>query len=287
MSFDQPRIVHTQKSPDKTVKFLIELRDGRRVESVLIPFQKKYTLCLSSQVGCAMGCSFCFTGKQGFHRHLKTEEIIGQFLGVQHWLSEHRPDDNFISNLVYMGQGEPLHNFEAVRDSAKIFISQHGLSVADHKITVSTAGFLPGLERWKAEMPSVNVALSLHSPRSEVRSELIPLNRKYPISDILNVIREIPQGKKRFATFEYLLIDGLNDSLEDAHRTGQLLKGHKAFINLIPFNPFPGSHYKRPSMEKMKAFKQGLERYGFPVTLRTTKGDEIFAACGQLNTLAV
>jgi len=284
LKFDLPEMSFVSQSHDKTVKFLFKLHDGRTVESVLIPFQQKYTLCLSSQVGCGMNCAFCYTGKQGFTRHLATEEIIGQFLQAKQWLTQNRPGDDRVLNIVFMGQGEPLHNFDAVKKAVEIFLSQYGLSLACHKITVSTSGYLPGLERWKNEMPNVNVALSLHSPFTEKRNELIPINRKYPLADVVKVIESIPEGEKRFATYEYLIIDGFNDTAVDAEATGRLLEGGKAFVNLIPFNPFPGSVYKRPSREKVEAFRDVLEKFNVPVTIRTTKGDEILAACGQLNT---
>jgi 23S rRNA (adenine2503-C2)-methyltransferase len=285
-NFELPQIDFVQESKDKTVKFLFKLQDGFKVETVLIPFQNKYTICLSSQVGCAMNCAFCFTGTQGFTRHLKTEEIIGQFLEAQRWLSANRPDDDRILNIVYMGQGEPLHNFDSVKKSAEIFLSQHGLSLASHKITISTSGYLPGLERWKNEMPDVNIALSLHSPFTEKRNQLIPINRKYPLEKVLQFVEEIPKGDKRFVTYEYLLIKDFNDSEADAHATGNLLKGKKAYINLIPFNPFPDSKFERPSMEQVHAFKAFLDPYQIPTLIRATKGDDILAACGQLNTKA-
>ena len=207
--FDLPKIYEIKQATDKTVKFLIQLKDGLNVESVLIPFQGKYTLCLSSQVGCAMNCSFCFTGTQGFSRNLSCEEIIGQFLAAQTWLNENRPQDNRILNVVFMGQGEPLHNFDAVRKTAEILISQHGLSLAPYKITLSTSGYLPGLKRWLDEMPNINIALSLHSPFDDQRSELIPINRKYPLETILEWVNAIPKGDKRFVTYEYLVIKDL------------------------------------------------------------------------------
>lgn len=282
--FELPQIDDVFCSDDKTVKFLFKLSDGQRVESVLIPFQRKYTLCLSSQVGCAMKCSFCFTGTQGLTRHLRTEEIIGQFLGAQEWLSENRPQEDRILNLVFMGQGEPLHNFEAIKTSCEIFLSQYGLSLGRNKITVSTSGYLPGLKKWRDEMPDVNLALSLHSPFNKKRSELIPLNRPYPLEDILPLIQGLPLGKKRFITYEYLVIKDFNDNEEDAHATGALIQGQKALVNLIPFNPYPGSPYERPDDVKMEDFKSILEEYRIPTMIRTTKGDDILAACGQLNT---
>lgn len=282
--FNLPEIDQTQDSADKTVKFLFKLQDGQKVETVLIPFNGKYTICLSSQVGCAMKCSFCHTGLQGLARNLRTDEIIGQFLQSQRWLTANRPEDDKILNIVFMGQGEPLHNFEAVKKACEIFLSQHGLSVADQKITISTAGYLPGLQRWKDEMPKVNIALSLHSPVKEKRDELIPINKRYPLEEVLKYVEAIPSGKNRFVTYEYLLIEGFNDSDEDAHLTGKLLQGKSAYISLIPFNPFPGSDYKRPKLEKVEHFKTILDTYKIPTLIRATKGDEILAACGQLNS---
>lgn len=282
LDFQLPEIHTVKESSDQTVKFLFGLADGRRVETVLIPFMGKYSVCVSSQVGCNVNCSFCFTGTQGFTRNLKTEEIVGQLLGVQTWLSAQRPGADKISNVVYMGQGEPLLNFEAVRDSAAIFVSQHGVSLASHKVTVSTSGHAPGLRRWKEEMPDVNIALSLHSPYSEKRNELIPLNRRYGLEEILPLVDAIPQGKKRFVTYEYVMLHDFNDSDADAHATGALLQGKKAYINLIPFNPFPGSKYRRSSREKILQFKAILDTYEIPTLIRTTKGDDVLAACGQL-----
>jgi 23S rRNA (adenine2503-C2)-methyltransferase len=282
--FVLPVVDTLHESDDKTVKFLFRFGDGLKVETVLIPFNNKYTLCLSSQVGCAMKCSFCFTGTQGLSRNLKTQEIIGQFLGAQEWLTQNRPQDDKILNVVFMGQGEPLHNFDAVKKACEIFISQHGLSLADQKITVSTAGYLPGLERWKAEMPGVNVALSLHSPFKEKRDKLIPINKRYPLEEVLKFVEEIPQGKKRFVTYEYLLIDDFNDSEADAHATGKLLAGKKAYVSLIPFNPFPDSEFRRPELEKVLRFKEILDSYKIPTLVRVTKGAQILAACGQLNS---
>ncbi len=284
LDFGLPKIDHVHESRDKTVKFLFNLRDGYKVESVLIPFQQKYSICLSSQVGCAMKCSFCFTGKQGFTRNLNVEEIVGQLLEAQKWLTQNRPDDDRILNIVYMGQGEPLHNFDAVKTSAEIFLSQHGVSIAAHKITVSTSGYLPGLLRWQNEMPNVNIALSLHSPFTEKRNKLIPINRKYPLADVLKLVDAIPKDEKRFVTYEYLLVKDFNDSEADALATGRLLEGKKAFLNLIPFNPFPGADFDRPEMESVLKFKRLLEPFKIPTLIRTTKGDDILAACGQLNT---
>lgn len=284
MRFDLLSSHTVKESDDKTVKFLFELQDGQKVETVLIPFNQKYTICLSSQVGCAMKCSFCFTGTQGLSRNLTTDEIIGQFLGAQRWLTENRPEDDKILNIVFMGQGEPLHNFDAVKTACEIFLSQYGLSLASAKITISTAGYLPGLMRWKDEMPDVNIALSLHSPIKEKRDRLIPINKRYPLEEVLTFVDAIPHGKNRFVTYEYLLIKNFNDSIDDAHITGKLLHGKNAYINLIPFNPFPGSEFERPEMIEVEKFKSVLDSYKIPTLIRKTKGDEILAACGQLNT---
>jgi 23S rRNA (adenine2503-C2)-methyltransferase len=284
MSFHLPVIDSIQNSEDKTVKFLFKLHDELKVETVLIPFNNKYTICLSSQVGCAMKCSFCFTGTQGLKRNLNTEEIIGQFTEAQKWLSLNRPTDDRILNIVFMGQGEPLHNFDAVKKACEIFLSQHGLSIAAHKITISTAGYLPGLERWKNEMPNVNIALSLHSPIKEKREKLIPINKRYPLEEVIKLVDAIPHGKNRFVTYEYLLVKDFNDTDLDAHETGKLLEGKNAYINLIPFNPFPGAEFERPDLEKVTKFKMILDSYQIPTLIRTTKGDAILAACGQLNT---
>lgn len=282
--FSLPQIHLVSESKDKTVKFLFRLADGSTVETVLIPFYKKYSLCVSSQVGCGMNCSFCFTGTQGFKRNLQCHEIVGQFLQTWNWLLNNRPSEVNISNLVFMGQGEPLHNFDAVKKACEIFLSQHGCSLAAQKITVSTSGYLPGLKKWKDEMPGVNLALSLHSPFKEKRDELIPINRKFDLKDVLQEIDKIPLAKKQFVTYEYLLIDDFNDDDADAHSLGRLLEGKRAYINLIPFNPFPGSKYIKPKMDKVERFKSVLDTYQIPTLIRTTKGDEVLAACGQLKT---
>lgn len=284
LDFELPQIDVVQESQDKTVKFLFKLKDDLKIETVLIPFNNKYTICISSQVGCAMKCSFCFTGTQGLKRNLATEEIIGQFVEAQRWLSKNRPDDDRILNIVFMGQGEPLHNFDAVKKACEIFLNRNGLCLAPHKITISTAGYLPGLERWKEEMPKVNIAVSLHSTIKEKRDQLIPINQRYPIEDVVKFAEAIPEGRTRFVTYEYLLIKDFNDSVEDAHATGKFLEGKNAYISLIPFNPFPGTEYKRPTSAETESFKTILDGYKIPTLIRKTKGDEILAACGQLNS---
>ncbi|WP_419172462.1 23S rRNA (adenine(2503)-C(2))-methyltransferase RlmN [Halobacteriovorax sp.] len=284
LSFSLPKVAMVQEANDRTVKFLFELEDGNKVESVLIPFHKKYSICLSSQVGCAMKCSFCFTGKQGLKRNLKAYEIIGQFLAAWHWLKENRPGEERILNIVFMGQGEPLHNFDEVKKACDIFTSQYGTSIGHQKITISTSGYIPGLKRWKDEIPGVNLALSLHSAFDEIRNELIPINQRYPLEEVLKYIDNIPLRYKQFVTYEYLLIKDLNDGEGDARALGNLLQNRRALINLIPFNEFPGTQYKRPKEDNILNFKEILDTYSIPTLVRTTKGDDVLAACGQLNT---
>ena len=273
-----------ESKKDQTVKFLFKLKDGQKVETVLIPFNNKYSICLSSQVGCAMNCSFCFTGKQGLLRNLTTSEIVGQFLLAWRWLAVNRPGEERILNIVFMGQGEPLHNFDAVKKACEIFLSKHGTSVGVQKITISTAGYIPGLKRWSQEIPGVNLALSLHSPFAEKRNELIPINKKYPLDEVLAYIDEIPLNKKQFVTYEYILIKDFNDSGDDAKKLGELLAGKTAYINLIPFNSFPGSQYTSPDVDKVEQFKEVLDTFRIPTLIRGTKGDDVLAACGQLNS---
>lgn len=282
--FSLPEIDTVHESKDRTIKFLFQLKDNSKIETVLIPFHNKYSICLSSQVGCAMNCAFCSTGKQGFKRNLTTSEIVGQFLQTWRWLAKNRPGEERILNIVFMGQGEPLHNFDAVKKACEIFLSKHGTSVAAQKITVSTAGYLPGLKRWSQEIPGVNLALSLHSPFDEKRNELIPINRKYPLAEVLAYIDKIPLKKKQFITYEYLLIEDFNDFPDDAKKIGMMLAGKSAYVNLIPFNAFPGSHYKRPALEKIEKFKEVLDTFKIPTLIRIAKGDDVLAACGQLNS---
>ncbi|MFH2124204.1 MAG: 23S rRNA (adenine(2503)-C(2))-methyltransferase RlmN [Pseudomonadota bacterium] len=282
--FSLPEIDTVHESEDRTVKFLFRLQDNHRIETVLLPFHNKYSICLSSQVGCAMKCSFCSTGAQGFTRNLATSEIVGQFLQAWRWLAENRPGEERILNIVFMGQGEPLHNFDAVKKACEIFLSQHGTSIGVQKITVSTADYIPGLKRWSREIPGVNLALSLHSPFEKKRNALMPINMKYPLTEVLTCIDQIPLHKKQFVTYEYILIKDFNDSPDDAKELGTILAGKSAYINLIPFNAFPGSYYKRPNRDNVEKFKEVLDTFKIPTLIRTAKGDDVLAACGQLNS---
>lgn len=281
-NFDLPKIKTTQVAEDGTVKFLIELFDDKKIESVLIPHVQKYTVCLSSQVGCAMKCSFCYTGMQGLSRDLYSHEIIGQYLVVRNWLwqnTEWRKNPR----VVFMGQGEPLHNFENLKKSISILTEKHGLCLGKNHITVSTSGYLPGILRFN-ELGGVNIALSLHSMRDDIRSALIPINHKYKLKDVLEAIKSIPKGNRQFVMYEYLLIDELNNKDEDIELLSELNQNFPGIINLIPYNPIPGLSYQRPSLDEVESFKSKLAKKGVRTFIRSTKGDEILAACGQLNS---
>ncbi len=269
-----------ESQDDKTIKYLFELQDGTKVESVAVPFHKKYTLCLSSQVGCAMGCKFCFTGTQGLTRNLKSEEILGQYLFVWRHLQE-RGDHPSSPNIVFMGQGEPLHNFEGLKKSIEMFLSYPGLSLGPKQITVSTVGHAQGLLRWH-ELPPVNLALSLHSPFEEERTALMPVNKVWSIDKLLDILDSYPWHHRKRINFEYLLLGQHNDSLEHADALAKIVNRFPSLVNLIPFNPYPESPFKRPSDHQIAAFKERLVKHKVRTMVRTTKGDDILAACGQL-----
>lgn len=282
-NWHRPRIIKLQEAGDGTIKFLFELQDSRAVESVLIPFYRKDTLCLSSQVGCAMGCRFCHTGTQGLSRHLKPAEIVGQYLAAWDWAFEKRPNGIKAPDIVFMGQGEPLHNFENLKATLDLMTDSRGLDLSRRRITVSTAGYLPGLKRFK-ELGGVNLALSLHAANEIKRRELIPLSRTWPLRQLLEVIDKIPLGRRQVVVYEVMLADNFNDTENDAYELAELMKDRPHMVNLIPFNPYPGSPWQRPSAEKVLRFKEMLVSYGVRTTIRTTKGDEVMAACGQLKT---
>lgn len=283
LDFNLPSITSVLKSNDGTYKFLMEFSDGNKVETVLIPFFKRYCVCLSSQVGCAMKCSFCFTGTQGLTRHLKSHEIIGQYLKAKEFLEKEISPAAISPNIVFMGQGEPLHNFDEVHRALKIMLDPQGLALGPRQITLSTAGYLPGLKKFN-ELPKINLALSLHSAFNNTRKTLIPITGQYPIEDIFSALDNIELMKRQFITYEYLLIDELNNQTVDADALEQLLANRKAIINIIPFNPFPGSTLKRPSAQKVELFKQMLVQRNLRTMVRMTKGSDILAACGQLTS---
>jgi 23S rRNA (adenine2503-C2)-methyltransferase len=282
-TFQLPKIVSLDLAQDGTYKFLMQFNDKLCVETVLIPFHKRFTVCLSSQVGCAMNCSFCYTGTQGFSRNLKASEIVGQYIVAYNFLQKEISQASLIPNIVFMGQGEPLHNFDEVKKAIYIFLDPEGLGLGPRQITLSTAGYLPGLLNFHL-FPKINLALSLHSPFNHIRQTLIPITGQYRIEDLFFALDNIQLMKRQFITYEYLLIDGINDRLEDAIELQRLLEKRKAIINIIPFNPFPKGQYLRPTVEKIEAFKQMLVERKLRTMVRTTKGSDILAACGQLTS---
>ena len=268
-----PQIVWSGRSRDGTRKFLLRMRDGQTVEAVLIPGGKRLTLCLSTQVGCAIGCTFCHTGTQGLSRHLRSGEIVGQLLAM--------PDA--ITNIVYMGMGEPLHNFQAVKQASELFLEPAGLAFGQRRITLSTSGLVPQIQKLD-DFPPINIAISLHAAHNEIRSELMPINKRYDLKRLLEAIKSIPLKAHRRITYEYLLIDGLNNRPQDVAALARLLPRRNSKINLIPFNEYPQSRFARPSREKTLWFRNQLCQRGFTCTIRCTMGDDIMAACGQLKT---
>jgi 23S rRNA (adenine2503-C2)-methyltransferase len=277
-----PKILSERISRDGTVKWLIGLPGGNAVETVFIPEPGRGTLCVSSQVGCALNCRFCSTGAQGFARNLTTGEIIGQVWLAAHALGHERNGERRITNVVMMGMGEPLLNFDAVIPALKLMRSDLGFGLASRRVTVSTAGLVPGIAQLR-EAVDVALAVSLHAPGDEVRTDIVPLNRKYPIAELMAACRDYLDGqRKRSITFEYTLLDGVNDSPEQARQLVKLLRKVPSKLNLIPFNPFPGTSYRCSSPERIEAFQRIVREGGLIATVRKTRGDDIDAACGQL-----
>lgn len=283
LEFALPKIVWQGLSADGTRKFLVAFKDQQTVETVAIPARDRLTLCVSSQVGCAIGCTFCHTATQGLKRHLKPSEVVGQFLVVQKWLAENLHPDEKLTNIVYMGQGEPLHNFENIKRATEIFLEPKGLGLGQRRITLSTSGLVPAIQKL-IDFPPVNIAISLHAAHNNVRTELMPINKVYDLERLFAAIKTIPLKAHRRITYEYLLIDGLNDGPTDVEALVKLLPMGESKVNLIPFNEFPGSQYKRPSDKTIYWFMQSLEARGVTCTVRTTKGTDILAACGQLKS---
>ncbi len=266
------------RSRDGTVKYLLRLRDGAVVETVYIPETDRVTLCVSTQVGCGLGCDFCATARMGLRRNLSQAEIVDQVLEVQ----RRCPEDTRISNLVFMGMGEPLANYEATRGALEVITdARSGMGISPRKITVSTVGLLPQMRRLMEET-RVNLAISLHSVRDEVRSDLMPVNRKYSVAQLLECCRSLPVPRRKRITFEYLLIDGLNDGAGDAAELAARLRGIRCKVNLIPFNPHEGSGYRRSSEHAIETFGETLRARGVQAHVRRARGDDIQAACGQL-----
>jgi 23S rRNA (adenine2503-C2)-methyltransferase len=276
-------------SIDGTRKWLLRFRDGEEVETVHIPEEDRGTLCVSSQVGCTLTCSFCHTGTQRLVRNLAPEEIVGQVMIARDALGEwpSPQDDRQLTNIVLMGMGEPLYNYENVAAALKIIMDPEGLSISRRKITLSTAGVAPMIRRCGAEL-AVNLAVSLHAVRNDIRDRLVPLNRKYPIADLLEACRTYPGASNaRRITFEYVMLKGVNDTPSDARELVRLLAGIPAKVNLIPFNPWPGAPYECSSDAVIEAFSDIVFAAGYSAPVRTPRGRDILAACGQLKSASV
>jgi 23S rRNA (adenine2503-C2)-methyltransferase len=278
LSIGTPSLIHREKSVDGTEKFVLRLRDGRTIESVFIPDTPAMTFCISTQVGCAMACSFCLTGRMGLVRNLTAGEIVGQ-VGVLAEATGMR-QDRF--NIVLMGMGEPLHNYEETMKALRILADEHGFDVAPRRVTLSTVGLLPALERLAREPVMPNLAISLHAPTDDQRGELVPINRKYGIADVIAACKRFPLKRRNRITFEYVLLAGVNDRPEDARRLAKLLAGVKSKVNLIPLNAAPGIPFERPSDVAIDAFAKILADRGLLVSVRKSRGRDIRAACGQL-----
>lgn len=270
-----------QTSKDGTRKLQLITREGRSIESVLIPDGDKTTQCISSQVGCAVDCQFCATAKLGLDRNLDAGEIVDQVYLARRLLDEVEPGRR-ITNIVYMGMGEPLHNYDNLIKSLKILTDDKGLGLGQRRITVSTSGLVPKLEKLGGEDVRPNLAVSLNAPNDAVRDMIMPINRKWNIGKLLAALRAYPLEQRRRITFEYVLLAGVNDSIADAAQLVKLVRGLKCKVNVIPYNPHPEAAYARPSKAAVEAFQNECIRHGMPTFLRTPRGDDIDAACGQL-----
>ncbi len=282
--FSLPKVVWDGHSKDGTRKFLLAMSDHQTIECVAIEAPGRLTLCVSSQVGCAIGCTFCHTGTMGLTRHLDAFEIVGQYLSVTKWLQKNVDQEIKITNLVYMGQGEPLHNFDNVKMATLILLEPKGIGMGQRKITLSTSGLVPKIQKL-ADFPPVNIAISLHAAHDKIRTELMPINKIYDLKRLFDAIKTIPLKAHRKITYEYILIDGLNDQPEDIEGLCKLLNTHESKVNLIPFNEHPESFFKKPSERTIKWFQNSLIKRGYVCTTRVTKGDDILAACGQLKSV--
>ncbi len=283
---ESPEVISDHTAEDGTRKWLLSVGTGNGVETVFIPETNRGTLCVSSQVGCALACSFCSTGKQGFNRNLTVAEIIGQL-----WLANNalRVDGYNISqsgravtNVVMMGMGEPLANFENVVTALDLMLDDHAYGLSRRRVTVSTSGIVPAIDRLRERCP-VALAVSLHAPNDALRDQLVPINQKYPIKELLAACqRYLPAAPRDFITFEYVMLDGVNDGVDHARELVKLVHDTPCKFNLIPFNGFPGSGYKKSSSDAIRQFRDVLMQAGLVTTIRKTRGDDIAAACGQL-----
>ncbi|MEE3143975.1 MAG: 23S rRNA (adenine(2503)-C(2))-methyltransferase RlmN [Pseudomonadota bacterium] len=278
-----PLIVESYVSDDGSRKWIIDIDSGSKVEMVYIPEAGRGTLCVSSQAGCTLDCSFCATGKQGFDRNLSSAEIIGQLWLANEQLGTFKGISQRVTNVVMMGMGEPLLNFDNVMEAISLMMDDCAYGLSKRKVTISTAGVVPAIDRMK-DYTDASLAISLHAPNDELRSQLMPINKKYPINELFRAVRayfaSLPD--RRVPVIEYVLIAGINDHRQHARDLAELLKSLPCKINLIPFNPFDMSSYRRPSSSSVSNFRQILQQAGYTVTVRTTRGDDIRAACGQL-----
>ncbi|HEX5412495.1 MAG TPA: 23S rRNA (adenine(2503)-C(2))-methyltransferase RlmN [Terriglobia bacterium] len=274
-----PEIKARVASRDGAVRYLFRLHDDENIETVYMPIENRVTLCLSSQVGCALGCRFCFTALLGVKRNLTAGEIVGQVTGV---LQAQQVPAQTPVNLVFMGMGEPLLNLSAVMKAVRIFSDSNGLALALRRMTVSTAGVIPQIRKFAEETARPRLAVSLNASSDEQRTELMPLNRKYPLDELLETCRELPLGPREYVTFEYVLLDGVNDSDEDARRVAALVRGIKCKLNLIPFNSGAELAYRPSPLERVLAFQDVLRNSQVPAYIRISRGQDVMAACGQL-----
>ncbi|MBK9199263.1 23S rRNA (adenine(2503)-C(2))-methyltransferase RlmN [Candidatus Skiveiella danica] len=282
-------VISCHESTDGTIKWLFDAGDGNAVEAVFIPEEDRGTLCVSSQAGCAVGCRFCSTGHQGFSRNLTTAEIVSQLWYAEHFLRQRlNTDERIISNVVMMGMGEPLQNYSALVPALRIMLDDHGYGLSRRRVTVSTSGVVPMMDRLSQDCP-VALAVSLHAPNDVLRNDLVPLNQKYPLHELLNACsRYLAHAPRDFVTFEYCMLDGVNDRAEHARQLLDLVRrqdhdrGVRCKFNLIPFNPFPASGLVRSSSAAIQEFARILTEAGIVTTIRKTRGDDIDAACGQL-----
>ena len=283
-NLERPQISDEQISKDGTKKWLLKFNDGSEVETVFIPDDERGTLCVSSQVGCTLNCTFCHTGTQRLVRNLTSQEIVSQVIIAKDSLSEWGQEPRQITNIVMMGMGEPLYNFESVRDGILTMSDDAGLSISKRKITLSTSGIVPKIKMAGDEIGSM-LAISLHATNNDLRNEIVPINKKYPIEELLEACRDYPglSNSKRI-TFEYVMLKGVNDSEAEARDLVKLISGIPAKINLIPFNSWPGSLYECSDWEQIEKFGDIINRGGYASPIRTPRGEDISAACGQLKS---
>ena len=281
-AIDLPPVQSEHRSTDGTIKWLFASGNGQSVEAVFIPEGSRGTLCISSQVGCALDCAFCATGHQGFNRNLTAAEIIGQVWHAERVLPARDSGESAISNVVFMGMGEPLANYRAVLPALQLLLSDWAFGLSRRRVTVSTSGIVPHIHRLAADC-NVSLAVSLHAPNDSLRNELVPINKLHPIDELLGACWQYAsQHTNRFITFEYVMLKDVNDSLEHADQLVRLLKGRPAKVNLIPFNPFPQTRFERSAAGRINSFQERLRRAKLVTTTRRTRGDDIDAACGQL-----